>query len=205
MIPSSWSDLGEEMHRSSGQLGLVEGFLAEGLGRNSRLDAIDAAIDWTRIERMVGGLYAAPEGRPSYPSLSLVKALLLQQWYGLSDVRLEEALSDTLSYRRFARLSLEDGTPDHSTISRFRTALRESKLDQALFEEVVRQLEQKGFVLKKGTLLDATLVEAQAQKPGFAEGKGAKSKVDPDADWTRNQGKSYFGYKAILLSMRVPA
>jgi IS5 family transposase len=186
------------MHRSSGQLGLVEGFLADGLGRNRRLDAIDAAIDWTRIERLVERLYSAPEGRPSYPPLSLVKALLLQHWYGLSDPRLEEALSDTLSYRRFARLSLEDGTPDHSTISRFRAALRESKLDQALFDEVVRQLEEKGFVLKKGTLLDATLIEAQAKKPSFSEGKGAKSTVDPDADWTRNQGKSYFGYKAHL-------
>ena len=183
------------MHRSNGQLGLVEGFLAGGLGRNSRLDAIDAAIDWAAIERLVSIIYDAPEGRPSYPPLSLVKALLLQQWYGLSDVRLEEALSD-MSYRRFARLSLEDGTPDHSTISRFRMALRERKLDEALFEEVVLQLEQKGFVLKRGTLLDATLVEAQASKPGIGEGKGAKSNIDSDADWTRNRGKSFFGYKA---------
>lgn len=186
------------MHRLSGQLGLVEGFLAGGLGRNSRLDEIDAAIDWAAIERLVSVIYDAPEGRPSYPPLSLVKALLLQQWYGLSDVRLEEALSDTLSYRRFARLSLEDGTPDHSTISRFRTALRERKLDEALFDEVVRQLEQKGFVLKRGTLLDATLVEAQARKPGISEGKAARSNIDSDADWTRNRGQSYFGYKAHL-------
>lgn len=184
------------MHRSGGQLGLVEGLLSEGLGRNSRLDAIDAAIDWMAIERLVSVVYAAPEGRPSYPPLCLVKALLLQQWYGLSDVRLEEALSDTLSYRRFARLSLEDGTPDHSTISRFRAALREQKLDEALFDEVVRQLERKGFVLKKGTLLDATLVEAQVSKPAIGEGKGVKSTVDPDADWTRSRGKSFFGYKA---------
>jgi transposase, IS5 family len=186
------------MHRSNGQLGLVEGFLREGLGRNSRLDAIDAAIDWSAIEALVSAIYDAPEGRPSYAPISLVKALLLQQWYGLSDVRLEEALSDSLSYRRFARLSLEDGTPDHSTISRFRTELREHRLDQALFDEIGRQLEQKGFVLKTGTLLDATLVQAQASKPGIGEGKGAKSKVDPDADWTRKQGKSFFGYKAHI-------
>jgi IS5 family transposase len=177
---------------------VLEGCLAGGLGRNSRLDAIDAAIDWSAIERLVSRIYDAPEGRPSYAPICLVKALLLQQWYGLSDVRLEEALSDSLSYRRFARLSLEDGTPDHSTISRFRTELRERKLDQALFDEIVRQLECKGFVLKTGTLLDATLVEAQASKPGIGEGKAAKSKVDPDADWTRNQSKSFFGYKAHL-------
>ena len=186
------------MHTASGQLGLVDGLLGPDLGRNSRLDAIDAAIDWRAVERIVDVVYDAPEGRPSYPPLSLVKALLLQQWFGLSDVRLEEALSDTLSYRRFVRLSLEERTPDHSTISRFRTALRERKLDEALFEEIVRQLEAKGLVLKQGTLMDATLVHAQAGKPRMAEGKAAKSEVDPDADWTRKSGRSYFGYKAHL-------
>jgi IS5 family transposase len=186
------------MHKASGQLGLVDGFLGAEFGRNGRLDAIDAAIDWAAIERLVDAVYDAPEGRPSYPPLSLVKALLLQQWYGFSDVRLEEALSDTISYRRFVRLSFEDGTPDHSTISRFRTALRERKLDQALFDEIVRQLENKGLVLKQGTLMDATLVSAQAAKPSMKQGKAARSDVDPDADWTRKSGRSYFGYKAHL-------
>jgi transposase, IS5 family len=186
------------MHKSGGQMGFAEGFLGQDFGRNSRLDAIDAVIDWRAIEGVVSSIYDAPEGRPSYPPLSMVKVLLLQQWYGLSDVRLEEALSDTLSYRRFARLSFDDGTPDHSTISRFRSLLREKKLDQALFDEIARQLEGKDLILKQGTLLDATLVTAQAQKPGIKEGKAAKSEIDPDADWTRSKGTSFFGYKAHL-------
>nr|WP_319385775.1 IS5 family transposase [uncultured Roseibium sp.] len=184
------------MHRSSGQLGFGESFLDPGLGRNQRLDAIDAAIDWEPLDRLVRVLYSAGEGRPSYRPLTMVKALLLQQWYGLSDVRLEEALSDTLSYRRFVGLSLEDGTPDHSTISRFRTALCRHELDAALFEEVLGQLEAKGMVLKEGTLLDATLVTAQARRPGREAGMGGKSSHDPDADWTRKNGRSHFGYKA---------
>jgi transposase, IS5 family len=186
------------MHRSSGQMGFADGFLASGLGRNRQLDAIDAAIDWAAVERIVAPIYAAPEGRPAYAPLSMVKVLLLQQWYALSDPRMEEALSDTLSYRRFARLSLDDGTPDHSTISRFRTALGALGLDAALFEEIARQLEAKGLVVKQGTLLDATLVAAQVRKPGLGAGKGAKSTKDGDADWTRKDGQSHFGYKAHL-------
>jgi len=68
----------------------------------------------------VSTIYAAPEGRPSYPPLLLVKALLLAQWDDLSAPQLEEALSDRLSFRRFVGLSLQDDTPDHFTISRFR-------------------------------------------------------------------------------------
>jgi IS5 family transposase len=186
------------MHRSSGQLSFGDAFLAAGLGRNERLDRILAVLDWPSVERLVSGLHAAPEGRKAYPPLVMVKALLLQQWYGLSDPRLEEALSDTLSFRRFVGLGLEDGTPDHSTISRFRSALRDHALDESLFGEVAAQLERRGLVLKHGTLMDATIVEAQAGKPSYKEGPGAKNPADPDADWTRKDGKSSYGYKAHL-------
>lgn len=184
------------MHRSSGQTGLIESWLDPQLGRNERLDRIDAAIDWQAVDRLVSQLHAAPEGRKAYPPLVMVKALLLQQWYGLSDPRLEEALSDTLSFRRFVGLGLEDGTPDHSTVSRFRTALGTAGLDQALFDEIAGQLDRAGLILKRGTLLDATIVAAQARKTSYAEGAGKKGAADPDADWTRKGGKSHYGYKA---------
>jgi IS5 family transposase len=184
------------MHRSSGQLSFGDGWLGEGLGRNERLDRISAVIDWSSVGRLVEGLHAAPEGRKAYPPLVMVKALLLQQWYGLSDPRLEEALSDTLSFRRFVGLGLDDGTPDHSTISRFRTSLRDNNLDAALFDEVAAQLDRRGLILKRGTLMDATIIEAQAGKPSYKEGPGAKNPADPDADWTRKGGKSTYGYKA---------
>jgi len=184
------------MRRNSGQLGFGDHWLTEGLGRNERLDRISKVLDWSRVERLVSGVHDAPEGRPSYPPLVMLKALLLQQWYGLSDPRLEEALSDTLSFRRFVGLGLDEGTPDHSTISRFRKLLREAKLDQALFEEVGRQLEDRGLVLKQGTLIDATLVEAQAARP--QKEAGGRSEVDPDADWTKRGGKAHFGYKGHI-------
>ncbi|HEY7670420.1 MAG TPA: IS5 family transposase [Hyphomicrobium sp.] len=186
------------MHRSSGQGSLAEAWLDPGLGRNQRLDAIAGLIDWSAVERLVASIHAAPEGRKAYSPLVMVKALLLQQWYGLSDPRLEEALSDTLSFRRFVGLGLDEGTPDHSTVSRFRTVLREKKLDAALLAEIERQLDGRGLILKRGTLMDATVVEAQARKVSWQEGAGSQGAVDPDANWTRKGGKSSYGYKAHL-------
>jgi hypothetical protein len=66
-----------------------------------RLERIAALVDWARFERLLREVYAAPVGRPSYGPVLLLKCLLLQQWYRLSDPGLEEALSDRLSLRRF--------------------------------------------------------------------------------------------------------
>src|SRR5215469_15974022 len=158
------------MHRSSGQSDLGQAWLSPKLGRNVRLERIGQVFDWGAVERLVSGIYAARSGRPSWPPLMLVKALLLQQWYGLSDPGLEEALGDRLSFRRFVGLGLDEGSPDHSTLSRFRKALRERGLDGSLFEEIERQLGAKGLLVKSGTLMDATLVEAAVKKPAAPAG-----------------------------------
>lgn len=184
------------MVRDRGQRDLGEAWLSPKLGRNARLERIGAAFDWGSIERLLGGMRTAKSGRPPWPPLMMLKALLLQQWYGLSDPMLEEALTDRLSFRRFVGLGFDEGAPDHSVVSRFRKALREQGLDQALFEEIERQLAAKGLLVKSGTLLDATLVQAAVAKP--SEPKGARSPLDPDADWTQKNGKSHFGYKAHI-------
>ena len=84
--------------------------------RNDRLDRIDRLIDWPKVAAILDDVHAAPEGRPA----TMVKIIVLQQWYDSSDVGMEEALQDRLSFRRFAELRLADAVPDHSTISRFR-------------------------------------------------------------------------------------
>ena len=188
------------MHRDMGQPSAVEALLPPTLGQNQRLERIAAAVDWAPIGQLVATIYAAPVGRPSYPPLLLVKALLLAQWYDLSDPQLEEALGDRLSFRRFVGLGLQDDTPDHSTIGRFRRVLAQRELSAALFAELAHQLEQRGLVLKQGTLLDATVVEAQVRRPPRSAGRGAKSATDPDADWTYSGrgARTHFGYKVHL-------
>jgi transposase, IS5 family len=181
------------MRREGKQASFAEALVAG--GGNRRLEAIEQLIEWAAVERLLAPVYAAPTGRASYPVLSLFKAVLLGAWYGLGDPELEAALSDRLSFRRFAGLALDAPVPDHSTLWRFRDQLRRLDLAEALFAEVNRQLERRGLVVKAGTLVDASLVPAAAAAPPKQKG-GGRSLADPDAAWAkRANGKAVFGYK----------
>lgn len=184
------------MRRDLGQMSLADGLVNQRAGRNEWLDRIDRIVDWSAVASVLSPVYASDEGRPSYPVLSLVKLLLLQQWYTLSDPGLEEAADDRLSFRRFAGLPLDEGVPDHSTIWRFRQELERHALSEALFSEINRQLDARGLIIRKGTLIDATIVEAAVKPPSAHE--GPVSARDPQAGWTKKNGKSRFGYKAHI-------
>lgn len=186
------------MHRQTGRPSFAEEWIPEELGRNGTLERIDAVLDWERIGAVVAEVHAAPEGRPAYPPLTMLKVMLLQQWYDASDPAMEEALRDRISFRRFAGLGWEDGTPDHSTISRFRTQLTRRGLAERVFAEVGRQLEERGLLVRQGTLVDATIIEAQAKRPPIRRGPGARSETDRDAAWTRKGGGAHFGYQAHI-------
>ena len=164
-------------------------------GGNRRLEAIEELLDWAGVERLLEPVYAAPTGRASYPVLSLFKAVLLGAWYGLGDPELEAALGDRLSFRRFVGLGLDEAVPDHSTLWRFRDQLGQLGLVEACFAQITRQLEQKGLVVKAGTLVDASLIPAAAAEPPKQKG-GGRSTADPDAAWVkRANGRAHFGYK----------
>lgn len=162
-------------------------------GRNKgseKLEKISAIIDFKQLESSLRLRLLTKRGRPSYPDLMMFKALLLQVWYNLSDQALEEALSDRLSFRRFCGFSLEDQTPDAITIGRFRALL--GKHVDKLFMKVTEQLDTKGFMLKQGTLVDATLIEADVKRP-----KGGEvSEKEPEAGWGCKKGEYTYGYKA---------
>jgi IS5 family transposase len=152
-------------------------------------------LDWSRLEGLLAGLYASRTGRPSYRPLVLLKVLLLESWYGLSDPGMEEALGDRLSFRRFVGLGLDAAVPDHSTISRFRSLLASRGLADAVFAEVARQLDGQGVTIRSGTLIDATVIDAAAAEPRRQPG-GGRAKADPDARWVRHaDGSARFGYK----------
>lgn len=182
--------------RTKGQLSLADGLVHQRAGQNERLARIETLIDWAAVERLLAPL-RSDRGAPGYPALTLLRALLLQQWYDLSDPGLEEALADRLSFRRFVGLALDQAVPDHSTLWRFREALTKAGLAERVFGEINRQLAARGMVIKQGTLIDATLVAAQAAPPPFG---GTTPSHDPDAAWTRREGtgKKHFGYKAHI-------
>lgn len=180
------------MRRSACQAGFSEALVVG--GGSPRLQRIDALMDWAALERLLAPIYARSTGRPSYPVLSMLKVVLLQQWYGLGDPAMEEALGDRISFRRFAGFSLEEAVPDHSTICRFRKEVVRHGLAEAVLAEVNRQLDGRGLILKTGTLIDATLVPAAAAEPPKQKG-GGRSKNDPDAAWARQGARARFGYK----------
>ena len=181
-----------------GQAGFGDGWLAPGAGVNMQLERLDALVKWYRFEKLVSHLRdGAGPGRPGYPALLLVKALLLQAMYGLSDRELEEALSDRLSFRRFVGLSLADAVPDHTVLNRFRGRLLAEGIETKLFAELDRQLDKAGVMLKRRTMLDATLIPAVTALPRDRGGH-QRSTLDPDAAFARREGRSgsVFGYKA---------
>ena len=111
-------------HRDWGQLGFAEHLVMRHGRPNELLTRLAGLVDWAALGAIVGGLHASPRGAPSYPPLAMVKAVLLQQWYGLSDPALEEALWDRLSFRVFGGLPLGETAPDYSTLNRFRNKER---------------------------------------------------------------------------------
>jgi len=150
-------------------------------------EKVNNLINWKLIVYRIEKLYDKEQGRPAFPALMMFKSLLLAQWYGLSDPELEDCLKDRISFKKFVELQIEDSVPDETTICRFRNRLIEKNLLQKLFKIINQQLEEKGIFVQKGTLIDASIINA---------GKGTKKTRDDQATWTKKGDKSYFGYKA---------
>jgi transposase, IS5 family len=168
---------------------------AERLRRETELDRIATLLNWGPLSYRLEKHCRKLDGRPPFPSIVMFRALLLAQWYELSDRDLEEALCDRLSFRRFVGLRMEDATPDHTTLCRFRERLNEAGLTVKLLALVNAQIEAKGLLIKRGTLIDATVVETAAARPDPAQ--DPQQRVDPDAAFLKRQGKpgTSYGYK----------
>ena len=153
------------------------------------LDEMSALIDWTEIDRLLASISASTKGEPGWPPLALFRALLLAMWHDLSDVRLAEALDDRASFRRFCGFAASEPTPERTTFVRFRAELVRRGLDRTLFEAVTRQLDQRGVVVRTGTLVDATLLPS------------ASIRNDPEAKWAgHRRRKPVHGYKAHVAT-----
>lgn len=178
------------VRRENKQVSMADVIIVQQPPKNRVLEEIHQNVDWAPLRRRMEKLYSRKgPGRPAYPVVMLFKVLLLQSLYNLSDPAAEEAIADRLSFRKFLGLNLDETVPDHSTIHRFRD--RVSSIIEELFQLLNQQIEAKGYILKKGTIVDASLVKSSAREPG----KGITTSSDPDATWTRKRGKLYYGYR----------
>jgi IS5 family transposase len=207
------------MERKQGHFGLAD-FYAERRYRKHPhfLDAVEQLLDWSRIERKLKKKLRRSEencaGVKAYPALCMFKILLLQSWYDLSDLAMEEALTDRYSFSRFVGISLDEDVPDHTTICRFRNLLAEKKLLQKLLYEVNGQLAAQGKLVKSGCVVDATIISSAARPRKQVdvemvavdreEDAGSKCKVtvsyskDSEAAWTCKGSRYSYGYKGHM-------
>jgi IS5 family transposase len=159
------------------------------------------AIPFERLAASVADIFNDDNpkgGAPHWPVVTMLKVVFLQKCFGLSDPMAEEMLQDRISFRRFVGLSMDDKTPDHSTISVFRKRLREKDHGATLFDQTLAILNERGLVLNTGTLIDATILEAPL---GGKRDDGTRS-GDPCASKTAKGGRSYHGYRAHIATDR---
>jgi IS5 family transposase len=174
---------------------------------------IDELLDWRKIGSVIDSRYtrtASATGKPAYDGLLLFKMCLLQTWYGLSDYEVEDRVNDSISFGYFCGLNIDQAAPDHSTVSRFRSAMTKADAFEPLLREVNRQLEQRGIIIKKGALVDASVVETPLRPKGKAEHRVTVDRedqdevevnreyadsVDKEASWLKKGDRYHYGYK----------
>jgi IS5 family transposase len=185
----------ERMQREAGdQTTFFDMAVAGRVSSNRVLETINELVDFKEAESILEAGYSAL-GRPAHRVPVMLRIMILQHLYGLSDPQAQVQLSDRLSFQKFVGLSAQEAVPDETAICRFRDRLIGCKLHEKLLEMLNRQLEAAGYLLKRTTLVDATLIESSRKRPSV--GSAAQgSAPDADARYARKGGKSHYGYKA---------
>ena len=122
-------------------------------------------LDWSRINKLSNKAKLTNVGkhRIPYSPVLMTKIFLLQSMYGYSDVAMEKQLHFNLLFMKFCGLSTTDRKPDHSTISKWRDRFIKENIHDKLFNEINRQFEELGLIMKNGSVIDATIISSQAR------------------------------------------
>jgi len=156
------------------------------------LAEVDKVVPWDSLLKVIEPFYpVAGRGRRPYPVQVVVRVQLMQNWFGLSDPAMEESLYEISSMRKFAKLTLQ-AIPDETTILNFRRLIETNDLAPMIFDRVNALLTRKGLMLKRGTIVDATIIPAPSST------KNSQGKRDPEMHHTKNGERWYFGMKAHI-------
>lgn len=178
-------------------------------GLVGRLLEVEKIVDWERFRPMIANLYSDDEktgGRPHTDEVVLLKCLVLQSWYDLSDQELEVQIADRLSFRQF--LGYPESIPDYSTIWYCRERLTHNGELKKIWNELQKQLDANGCSIKKGVIQDASVITADVgKKRQYLEKKAAKegktieyspkqeAHQDKDGSYTVKKNQVDYGYK----------
>jgi IS5 family transposase len=159
------------------------------------LEDMERIIPWRELCEVIEPFYPKQDG-PGRPPIGLERMLrihFLQHWFNLSDPAVEEALYDSQAMRRFVGIDLgREPAPDETTVCKFRHLLEEHDLGSSLFSHIACYLEENGLKVAKGTIVDATIIDAPSST------KNKKGARDPEMHQTKKGNQWYFGMKAHI-------
>jgi len=157
------------------------------------LAEMEQVVPWESLLKLIEPLYpVSGNGRRPYPLETMLRVHLMQNWFALSDPAMEEALYEITPMRAFAHLSLTKPIPDETTILNFRHLLEEYELAPQILERVNAYLARKGLLLKRGSIVDATIIAAPSST------KNAQGQRDPEMHQTKKGNQWHFGMKAHI-------
>jgi IS5 family transposase len=155
---------------------------------------MEQVVPWARLVTRLRPFYPKGErGRPPVGLERMLRIYFLQQWYGLADGALEDALYDSQALRGFAGIDLAVATvPEATTVLNFRHWLEEHDLSRVLFDEVGAMLEERGLLMRQGTIVDATIIAAPPSTKNKSKAR------DPEMHQTKKGNQWHFGMKAHI-------
>lgn len=157
------------------------------------LEEMELVVPWKELVKVITPFYpVAGRGRRPYPLEAMLRIHLMQNWFALSDPSMEEALYEIASLRTFAGLKLSEPIPDETTILNFRHLLEEYDLAADILKQVNAHLTRKGLLLKRGSIVDATIIAAPSST------KNADGERDPEMHQTKKGEQWHFGMKAHI-------
>ena len=181
-----------------------------------QLEKLNRVINWEIFESILNRVFVKEQkgtgGRPPYSYVLMFKIMIIQRLFNISDDQAEFQINDRMTFRRFLGLSLGDMVPDAKTIWLFRDTLVRAGVMKELFDCFTDQLDKRGVISHKGTIVDATFVEAPRQRNTREENQLIKEgkipedwkepkkvyklrQKDTDARWTKKNDERHFGYK----------
>lgn len=159
------------------------------------LEKMEQVVPWVRLAEVIEPHYpkSGKRGRPPIGLERMLRMYFVQQWYGLADEAVEDAIYDSQALRNFMGIDLSrEGVPDATTLMGFRHLLEAHDLAQAMLVEVNAMLIERGLLMSKGTLVDATLMAAPSST------KNREHARDPEMHQTKKGNQWHFGLKAHI-------